>query len=1215
MGLNKMTNTPAASITASIAAVIAATGVLVAGQRQPPPPQAPQVSQSLRDRVLREGRGRVIVELGVAGVPEGDLPDVATILQQRQAIADLGARALTRVPASARRVVHRFQTVPLVALDVDANGLAALENASPEVVRIVEDAILRPVLAESVPLVQGDQAWAVGYDGSGSTIAILDTGIDAGHPFLAGKVIEEACYSTTTKGTSQTVCPNGHDVQIGPGAGAPCALTDCFHGTHVAGIAAGSGASGGVPFSGVAKGANLMAVQVFTKITNPVTCGGFGPCLGAFTSDIIAGLERVYAVAALRNVASVNMSLGGATFAAPCDSDPTKPMIDNLRSIGVAVVVAAGNNGSTSQLTTPGCVSSAVSVGSTTKTDEVSYFSNVAPFLSLFAPGDSITSSVPGGGYAAFSGTSMATPHVAGTWAILKQAMPTGTVSALLTALRNTGLPIADTRLTGTVTVPRERIFQALASLVPITNPSPNISTLAPARGRAGTGFILTVTGSGFDAFSLVRWNGTNMPTTVANTTTLMASIPGSALPAVGTAQVTVFTPTPGGGTASALTFTIDPPPTLTVSAPVVAPGGSEAVTLANGFGGASDWLALAATGTSDMSYLQWVYVGSGATDRTWTVTMPTTGGTYEFRLFLNNTFTRAATSAPVTVDPSFSPAPTLASLSPGTAPVGGAPFALTVNGGGFVSSSVVRWNGANRPTTFVSGTQLQAAIGASDIAALGSAQVSVFTPGPGGGTSSALTFSVTPPPTLSISSSSVQGGGSETVTLANGLGGGGDWLALAATATPNTGYVQYVYVGSGVTTRTWTVTMPMTPGTYEFRLFPNNGYVRAATSPTITVVPGPNPVPTMGSLSPSTMPVGAAAFTLIVNGDGFVSSSLVRWNGVSKPTTFVGATQLQAAIGAGELTTIGTSQVTVFSPAPGGGISLPAVFTIAPAAPPPPPASLTISAATVSGGASETVTLTNGPGNAWDWLALAPASAPDTAYLQWVYVGSGATTTTWTVAMPSMPGDYEFRLFLNNGFVRGATSPSVTVLAGPNPTPTVTLLAPSGAPVGAAVTMAVNGSGFVPSSIVRWNGLDRPTTFVSGTALQATIPATDLVTAATAEISVFSPAPGGGVSAGVPFTIGRSPSLTVSSMSARAGGSVTATLTNGFGATYDWLALALTSASNTSYVQWVFVGSGVTSTTWTVTMPSTPGTYEFRLFMNDGYTRAATSPSITVSP
>src|SRR5262249_37172733 len=151
---------------------------------------------------------------------------------------------------------------------------------------------------------------------------------------------------------------------------------------------------------------------------------------------------------------------------------------------------------------------------------------------------------------------------------------------------------------------------------------------------------------------------------------------------------------------------------------------------------------------------------------------------------------------------------------------------------------SVVRWNGSARTTTFVSTTQITAAIGAADVAAVGSALVDVFSPTPGGGTSSSLPFAINPPPSITVNTTTVAPGGSVTMTLSNGPGGPFDWLALAATGALSNNYLQYVYVGSGVTTRTWTVTMPTTPGTYEFRLFLNNGYVRAATSPTVTVTP-----------------------------------------------------------------------------------------------------------------------------------------------------------------------------------------------------------------------------------------------------------------------------------------------------------------------------------------------------------------------------------------
>jgi hypothetical protein len=92
-------------------------------------------------------------------------------------------------------------------------------------------------------------------------------------------------------------------------------------------------------------------------------------------------------------------------------------------------------------------------------------------------------------------------------------------------------------------------------------------------------------------------------------------------------------------------------------------------------------------------------------------------------------------------------------------------------------------------------------------------------------------------PPVLSVSSTIVAPGGTVTATLTGGLGGATDWIGFAATTMPDTSYLQYTYVGAGIATRTWTITVPSTPGSYEFRLFLNNGYVRVATSPTVAVI------------------------------------------------------------------------------------------------------------------------------------------------------------------------------------------------------------------------------------------------------------------------------------------------------------------------------------------------------------------------------------------
>jgi len=247
-------------------------------------------------------------------------------------------------------------------------------------------------------------------------------------------------------------------------------MADCIHGTHVAGIAAGKGTS----FSGVARDASLISVQVFSAFYSSDDCGSSPvPCALSFTSDQILGLERVYALRTTYNIAAVNMSLGGGLFAAPCDSNSTKAIIDQLRAAAIATVVASGNNGSTNALSAPACISSAISVASTTDgtpnngpADLVSSFSNTNQYLSLFAPGEIIYSSIPGGGFQNLKGTSMAAPHVAGAWAVLKSKQPNASVSDVLNALATTGTPILDPG--NGITKPRINVDRALQLFSPI---------------------------------------------------------------------------------------------------------------------------------------------------------------------------------------------------------------------------------------------------------------------------------------------------------------------------------------------------------------------------------------------------------------------------------------------------------------------------------------------------------------------------------------------------------------------------------------------------------------------------------------------------------------------------------------------------------------------------------------------------------------------------
>ena len=742
------------------------------------------VAPAVRGRMAVEGRARVIVALrgSAPTAPEGALPSAAAVSAQRTDISATQALVLARLQGRGHRVTHRYRTVPYLALEVEPDALAELEASGFYVQRVVEDILHAPTLAQSVPLIQGDQAWAAGYDGTGFVVAIVDTGVDKTHPFLGGKVVEEACYSSSVAGRSTSVCPNGQAEQTGPGSGVTCGVGACWHGTHVAGIAAGNGGPAGQPFSGVARGAQIMAVQVFSRFNTTADCGGTPPCVLAWTSDIIAGLERVYAVSSQRNIASANLSLGGGLSPSPCDDDPTKAVIDNLRAVGIATVVAAGNDGSTSSLSSPGCISSAVSVGSTTKSDVISSFSNVASFLSLLAPGSSITSSYPGASYAVASGTSMATPHVTGAWAVMKQAAPGAPVSTILGALQSTGVPIADGRSGSATPIvkPRIRIAQALASLGLLG------ATLRASPGSVSPGGTVTVTVA----------NGPGDPTDwvglyavgAADTSPLAACYLNGALtpPAAGlmSASFPMTMPTQAGtyefrlfagngftklATSGTVTVIAPPaPPAVSASATSVQPGAQVTVSVTNGPGNTTDWIGLFQAGASNTAYRGWWYLTgtqtpppAGLKSASFTVSMPTQAGSYEFRLFANDGFTRLATSAAVTVAAPPPPPPP----PPGTV-------------------------------------------------------------------------------TLTVSATKVATKGQVSVTVANGPGHPSDRAALFQVGTPDTAVLAQQYLNGSTTTppvqgrtaATLKFRMPAQSGSYEFRLLSGANSARLATSPTIAV-------------------------------------------------------------------------------------------------------------------------------------------------------------------------------------------------------------------------------------------------------------------------------------------------------------------------------------------------------------------------------------------
>lgn len=424
------------------------------------------------------------------GVPDEDI----TLSAQISSTADKVFSQLGSYSAS-YNVTHTYSTLPLLAMSVSLDGLVALE-ADPNVTRISEDRIVKTTLSNTVNIIGADAAWAAGYTGAGWYVAILDTGIRSSHQMFTGKNIVEACFANGQElSDTRGHCPNGLNEMIASGAAThhPNNFYGYDHGTHVAGIATGNAPI----LKGVAKDSDIIDVQVFSRFSGQDICGGFDYCVMAFDSDVIKGLEYVYSIRGGYSIAAVNMSLGGLPYfdQASCDTDNAeyKMAIDNLRSADIATIIASGNDGFCDAVSSPACVSSAIAVGAVTDDNAEAWFSNWHPeLLDLWAPGVDIYSSTGAAdnSYASWSGTSMAAPHAAGTWAIFKEENPAATVDAVLNTLSSTGAFVTSSDkipvCSGPMTEERRIQLFEMLGLDPIA------PSLNPSGGGSGGCFIAT---------------------------------------------------------------------------------------------------------------------------------------------------------------------------------------------------------------------------------------------------------------------------------------------------------------------------------------------------------------------------------------------------------------------------------------------------------------------------------------------------------------------------------------------------------------------------------------------------------------------------------------------------------------------------------------------------------------------------------------------------
>ncbi|MFG2115888.1 S8 family serine peptidase [Streptomyces sp. NPDC048718] len=287
-----------------------------------------------------------------------------------------------------------------------SQGKTGIRAAAPGIAGVWLDGVRGASLDRSVRQIGADKAWESGFDGTGVKIAVLDTGVDTTHADLKTQVVEAKNFSTS----ADTVDRVGH-------------------GTHVASIAAGTGAASGGRYKGVAPGAKLLSGKVLGD-------EGWGD-----DSAIIAGMEW----AAAEGADVINLSLGSPDGPGV---DPLEETVDRLSAEkGVLFAIAAGNEGAygASSVDSPGTADAALTVGAVDKDDKLASFSSTGPRVGdgavkpdVTAPGVAIAAAAAAGsaidtdpgtphpapGYLRIDGTSMATPHVAGAAAILKQRHP-----------------------------------------------------------------------------------------------------------------------------------------------------------------------------------------------------------------------------------------------------------------------------------------------------------------------------------------------------------------------------------------------------------------------------------------------------------------------------------------------------------------------------------------------------------------------------------------------------------------------------------------------------------------------------------------------------------------------------------------------------------------------------------------------------------------------
>jgi serine protease AprX len=344
---------------------------------------------------------------------------IPVIIKFRQEATRAAAVRTRSASVGTMNVRQDYTLIPAMAVDASPEQIESMTDLD-EVEAIWFDEYVHTMLETSVPHIQAPAVWqSVGSQGEGIAICVLDTGIDPDHPDFAGRIT--ASQDFTGKGS----VVDGHG-----------------HGTHVASIAAGSGAASNGQFVGVAPKASIMVAKVLNDQG------------GGRMSDVMAGLEW----GVEQGAQILNLSLGSDSSSD--GSDALSSMVDAVVDLGKVVIVAAGNAGPrTRTIGSPAAARKALTVGASNNQDGIANFSSRGPTADdrekpdLVAPGSAIRAARAAGTsmgqpvdahYISANGTSMATPHVAGIAALMLAVNPGLAPDAVKQILVETVVPLDD---------------------------------------------------------------------------------------------------------------------------------------------------------------------------------------------------------------------------------------------------------------------------------------------------------------------------------------------------------------------------------------------------------------------------------------------------------------------------------------------------------------------------------------------------------------------------------------------------------------------------------------------------------------------------------------------------------------------------------------------------------------------------------------------------